>query len=123
MVSLIQLALKLSRSKLKVAGAAFALSAGLVACSDSTGTTNPTVTGYYPVTVNFTGVSGALGITVTYADNTTSGPFTMNSGGILSLPAGTYTIKAPAVSGKTTPAPQTVTLGPANTSQTVTFAY
>lgn len=109
-------------TRMKLAGAAFALSLGFVSCGDSTSNSGTIVSGYYPVTVNFTGVSGSLGIVVRYADDTT-GTFNMNSGGIINLPAGTYTITAPDVSGKTTPAPQTVTLSSSNVSQTVTFAY
>lgn len=113
---------RLMHTRLKVAGAAFALSAGLVACGGTTTTTPTTTTGLYPVTVTFTGISGAQNVVVTYPNNST-GTFTMLSGGIINLPAGTYTITGPTVTGKTTPAAQTVTLSSSNASQTVTFAY
>lgn len=110
------------RTRLTLAGAAFALSLGFVACS--TTPTNPggnVNTGLYPLTVKFTGASGAQAIKVDYPTGG-SDKFTMNSGGILKLAAGTYNVTAP-TNGNKSPATQTVTLGADNPSQEITFAY
>lgn len=107
----------------KVAGAAFALSLGLVACGNN-GTNNTggnTQPGYYPVTINFTGANGAQLFTVAYPGGGTD-TFNLKSGAILSLPAGTYTITPPAIGSKT-PAAQNITVGPSNPSQTINFAF
>ncbi|WP_135227753.1 hypothetical protein [Deinococcus fonticola] len=113
----------LTRKQLRITGAAFALSAGLVACGNNDSTSTPISDGRYNVTVNFTGVSGKQTITVKAASGTTetaNGTYTMNSGGILHLVPGTYTISMPTIGGKT-PTAQTVTV--INAAQTITFAY
>lgn len=109
----------LTRRKLHIAGAAFALSAGLVACGNNNDTPATINDGRYAVTIELSGVSGKQDIVVTAADGT-KGTYTLQSGSILRLVPGTYTISAPTVGDKT-PAPQTITV--TNTAQTVKFQY
>lgn len=109
----------LTRKNLRLAGAAFALSAGLVACGNNNTTVTPINDGLYNVTVELVGVSGRQSITVTDSSGNAS-TYTMNSGGIVRLAPGTYTISAPTI-GATTPAAQTITV--TNAVQTVTFTY
>lgn len=111
--------INLTRRKLRIAGAAFALSAGLVACGNTNEAPTTVSDGLYNVTIEFSGVGGKQDIVVTAADGT-RGTYTMTSGGIVRLAPGTYTITGPAVGGKT-PATQTITV--TNAAQTVKLVY
>lgn len=109
------------RPALKLAGAVFALSAGLVACdSGNSNTVTTTTNGTYILTVNYSGVSGPQKVTLTDASGTVRS-FNMQSGAGIADLKGIYTVDMPAVNGHTAATAQKVDLTSAN--QTVTFKF
>lgn len=73
-------------------GAAFALSAGLVACTSTPPTPTTTASSLAKLTVKYSSSNQTAAVQVSKADGTLLDAFKLKSGAIIELPKGTYIV-------------------------------